>query len=89
MPITIGNGLMVLFSVITEEETGLAGTLPAYSAGAGGGGMTGLEADGTAAARGETTVAPASKLVASNTSTICSPNETTSPDFNTRGPANR
>src|SRR5574342_743690 len=67
---------------------GLAGTLPAYSTG-GGGGMAGREDEGTAAARGETTVAPASTVVTSNTRMICSPNETTSPAFSTRGPARR
>src|SRR5436190_383153 len=62
---------------------GLAGTLPAYSAGGGGGGPTGREIEGIAEARGETIVAPASILVTSNTRMICSPNETTSPAFNT------
>ena len=45
----------------TGAGLGLAGRLPTYSVGGGGGGITGREAAGTAAARGETTVAPASK----------------------------
>src|SRR5512138_2575738 len=91
-PTPIRIGVIFIFPVVVVEETGmgLAGTLPAYSAGAGGGGVAGRGTDGTAdATRGEATVAAGSKLEASNTSTICSPNETTSPAFRTRGPANR
>ena len=83
------NGVALdFFAGAAGMYAGLAGTLPAYSAG-GGGGVAGLEADGTAAARGDATVAAGSKVDASKTSTICSPKETTSPAFNTRGPANR
>src|SRR5688572_7925336 len=72
------------------SDTGLAGILPAYSVGGGGGIIVaGREIDGIAAARGDATVAPGSIDTTSNTSTICSPKETTSPGFNTRGPANR
>ena len=81
-----GVGLLM---VVPETGAGLAGTLPTYSTGGGGGRGAGLDIEGTTAARGETTVAPASKLVASKTITICSPNETTSPAFKTRGPARR
>src|SRR6185436_543934 len=83
-------GVRFIFLAGTEPMgAGLAGTLPAYSAG-GGGGVDGRGADGTAAAaRGETMVAPESMVEASNTNTICSPNETTSPALSTRGPAKR
>jgi hypothetical protein len=79
-PMIIGNGpeVVILCSVVTTGGTGLAGTLPTYSVGGGGGGMTGLGVDGTAAALGETTVASGLKEVASNTRMICSPKETTS-----------
>ena len=49
----------------TGVDTGLAGTLPAYSAGAGGGTGMGREADGTGAARGEAMVAAGSNVEAS------------------------
>ena len=83
--------ILVLFpgSGDAAAGAGLEGTLPAYSAGGGGGGVAGLEAEGTTAARGETIVAPGSLVVTSNTRTICSPKDTTSPAFKTRGPANR
>src|SRR4030095_7448723 len=86
----IMNGVRFVLRAGSEAKgAGLAGTLPAYSTGAGGGGVTGREEEGTAAARGETTVAPASTFITSNTRMICSPNETTSPAFSTRGPARR
>lgn len=90
-PPTIIGVRLVLFPVsgVAMAEGGLAGMLPAYSAGGGGGELGGREAEGTAAARGETMVAPGSLVVTSNTKTTCSPNETTSPAFKTRGPANR
>src|SRR5512141_2322811 len=91
-PTPIKMGVIFIFFAAGVEETGigLAGTLPAYSAGAGGGDIAGRGTDGMAApARGEATVAPGSNVEASKTSTICSPNETTSPAFKTRGPANR
>lgn len=89
-PTPIRTGVIFIFFAAGAgaEGIGLAGTLPEYSEG-GGGGVTGREAEGTAEARGEATVAAGSKVDASKTSTICSPNETTSPAFNTRGPARR
>ena len=83
--IKTGFGLL-MFMPGSGAGAGLAGMLPTYSVGGGGGTITGRGAAGTAAARGETTVAPASKWVASKIITICSPNETTSPAFKTRGP---
>src|SRR5688572_28474054 len=84
------NGVrLVRLAGSDASGAGLAGTLPAYSTGGGGGGMAGREVEGTAAARGETMVAPASMLFTSNTRMICSPKETTSPAFSTRGPARR
>src|SRR5215207_585763 len=82
-------GLRIVMPGEAGTGLGLAGTLPTYSTGGGGGCITGREAAGTAAARGETTVAPGSIVIASKTITICSPNDTTSPAFNTRGPARR
>src|SRR5512141_3413873 len=79
-PIRIGVIFIFFATGVEETDTGLAGTLPAYSVGAGGGGVTGRGTDGIAAPdRGEATVAPGSNVDASNTSTICSPNETTAP----------
>src|SRR5688572_26452495 len=89
-PAPIRIAVMLGPLVITGSDTGFAGILPAYSVGGGGGEIrVGREATGTAAARGDITVAPGSMDTTSNTSTICSPNETTSPAFSTRGPANR
>src|SRR5688500_2263754 len=88
-PTPIRMGVKLVFATV-GMGAGLAGTLPAYSRGGGGGADMGLETTGTgAAARGEAMVAAASKFVTSKTSTICSPNETTSPAFKTRGPARR
>lgn len=63
-PTAIRMGV-IFVRVVAGTGTGLAGTLPAYSAGAGGGGATGREAEGTAAARGEAMVAAGSNVDAS------------------------
>src|SRR4030095_13969256 len=79
---TMMNGVRLVLAATGVEgmAAGLAGTLPAYSAGGGGGGVAGRGIEGTAAARGETIVAPASTLFTSNTRIICSPKEPTSTD---------
>ena len=58
-------GVKFVRAVVTGAGAGLAGTLPAYSAGAGGGGATGREMEGTAAARGDAMVAAGSNVDAS------------------------
>ena len=63
-PTAIKMGVIFVRAVVGIGP-GLAGTLPAYSAGAGGGGAIGLEAEGTAAARGEAMVAAGSNVDAS------------------------
>src|SRR5512141_1728859 len=76
-PMMIGVRFIFLLAGSAAMGAGLAGTLPAYSMGAGGGGtgVAGRCTDGTAVAtRGETIVAPASIVVASKTNMICSPN---------------
>src|SRR5215216_2275040 len=87
-PIRIAAILGPFVTIGSDTGPGLAGILPAYSVGGGGGMRVGREATGTAAARGDITVAPGSMDTTSNTNTICSPKETTSPAFSTRGPAN-
>ena len=64
-PTPIRIGVKFVRAVVIGAGAGLAGTLPAYSAGGGGGADTGLEMEGTAAARGEATVAPGSNVDAS------------------------
>lgn len=90
-PTPMAMGTTGDFFAGADSIMGLTGTFPAYCwEGAGGGALTGRETEGTAAdARGDAMVAAGSKVDASKTSTICSPNETTSPAFNTRGPAKR